>query len=572
MKKNTSLLSGALLAALVGLLACSPARSVSTSTDVSPASSSPAPKRLVAGIMGDPPTLRNTVHATGGSGSTPGLDAGEDMLNVGLTTLDNRGVLLPRLVEAVPTVENGLWRVFSDGRMETSWKIRTGAQWHDGAAFTAQDLAFTLRVGQDRDLALFRDSIYDSIETLDAQGPHTLVVKWRAPFIEADRLFGTGTTSVPIPWHLLDQPYTEDKANFPLLPFWGSEFTGTGPFRLKEFVRSSHLVLTANDRYVLGRPKIDEVEVKFIPDSSTLVANLLAGSVELTLGRNLSLDQALQVRDDWKDGRIEAGPTNWIAIYPQFVNPTPSVIGDARFRRAMLHALDRQTLGETLQGGYGSVAHSIQIPDSSDYRVVSDGIVRYEYDTGRAARLLDELGFTRGVDQLLRDVGGQRLSVELRNTGLDIEIKTSLAVADYWQRSGVATEPMPVPPQRARDREYRATYPAFELVGNPNNLASLARLRTSQVPFPENNFTGLNRARYSSPDLDALLEAYFTTIPMPARTALLSQIVRHISDQVVWMGLYDRVDPAMIGNRVWGVTPRTQDATQGWNAQEWELK
>ncbi len=529
------------------------------------------PKRLVAAIMGDPPTLRNTVHATGGSGSTPGLDTVEDFLNVGMTALDNRGQLQPRLAVAVPTIENGLWKLAPDGRMETVWKIRPNASWHDGTPFTANDLAFTLTVGQDRELALFRDAIYDAIEAAEVSDPQTFIVYWREPFIEADRLFGTQTPGVPLPWHLLEQPYLEDRAGFAQLPYWAGGFVGTGPFKLQEFARSSHLLLVANDRYVLGRPKIDEIDVRFIPDSSTLVANLLAGTIELTLGRNLSLDQALQIRDDWKEGHVEAGATNWIAIYPQHLNPNPPVLSDVRFRRALLHAVDRQTLGETLQGGQGSVAHSIQLPDAPEYEVVKQRIVRYEFDPPRAARLFEQLGFTRGSDGSYRDANGQRLSLELRNTGLDIEIKSTLAVADSWQRAGIATEPAPVPPQRARDREYRATYPALELVGNPNNLSSLVRLRSNQVPLPENNYKGLNRARYASPEFDALLDRYFATIPMGERMEALARIVHEMSNQVIWMGLFDRLDPAMIGNRVSGVHPRTQDATQGWNVHEWEL-
>jgi len=535
-------------------------------------SSGTQPKRLVAAIMGDPPTLRNTVNATGGSGSAPGLDTVEEMLNVGLSALDNRGSLQPRLADAVPTIENGLWNVMPDGRMETVWGISLSARWHDGAPFTAQDLVFTATVGQDREVAIFRDDIYDAVESVEAIDPRTLKVLWRKAFIQADMLFTTGSPSVPLPSHLLERAYQEDKADFTLLPYWGPAFVGTGPFRLVEFARGSHLVLEANEHYSLGRPKIDEVEVRFIPDSNTLVANLLAESIELTLGRNLSLDQALQIRDDWKGGRLEAGPTNWIAIYPQLTSPTPAVVGNARFRRALLHAVDRQTMGESLQGGLGAVAHSIQIPEAPEYRAVENSSVRYEYDPRRAVQLIEELGYVAGPDGMFRDAGGARVGVELRNTGLDIEIKSTLAVADYWQRAGVGTEPLPIPPQRARDREYRATYPAFELVGNSNNLDSLGRIRLSQVPLPSNNYVGVNRSRYANPEFDALLERYFSTIALPERVQVLATIVNHMTEQVVWMGLFHRVDPAMIGSRLQHVGPRTQGATQAWNAHEWELR
>ena len=61
-----------------------------------------------------------------------------DLVNAGLTGPGDQGPLLPRLAEAVPTAENGLWVVQPDGRMETTWRIRSGAYWHDGTPLTAE--------------------------------------------------------------------------------------------------------------------------------------------------------------------------------------------------------------------------------------------------------------------------------------------------------------------------------------------------------------------------------------------------------------------------------------------------
>jgi ABC-type transport system substrate-binding protein len=104
--------------------------------------------------MGDPRTLRNTINAAGGSGSVPGLDAVEDLVSVGLAIMNDHGRLEPRLGEAVPTLENGLWTLFADGRMQTIWKIRPGAVWHDGTPVTGEDFVLTARIGQDRELPI----------------------------------------------------------------------------------------------------------------------------------------------------------------------------------------------------------------------------------------------------------------------------------------------------------------------------------------------------------------------------------------------------------------------------------
>jgi len=73
-----------------------------------------------------------------------------------------------QLAEAAPSVENGLWKLMPDGRMETTWRIRQGAQWHDGTPFTTQDLRFTADIVRDPELAAaFRDSAFDMIEAIE---------------------------------------------------------------------------------------------------------------------------------------------------------------------------------------------------------------------------------------------------------------------------------------------------------------------------------------------------------------------------------------------------------------------
>src|SRR5439155_3303188 len=130
-----------------------------------------------------------------------------------------------------------------------------------------------------------------------------------------------------------------------------------GPFKLHEVVEGSYLVLVANDRYVLGRPKLDEIEMRFIPDANTLVTNLLAGGIDLLLGPRISLDLAIQARNQWKEGTVDIGigPGMGLVIYPQFIDANPPIITDLRFRRSLLYALDRQLIMDTLMAGFTAV-------------------------------------------------------------------------------------------------------------------------------------------------------------------------------------------------------------------------
>src|SRR5690348_5455221 len=77
-----------------------------------------APKRIVAAIRGDPRTMSDAINFAAGGSSSAGVREIEQLLNTGLGILDPKGDLQPGLAEAVPTLDNGLWKLLPDGRME----------------------------------------------------------------------------------------------------------------------------------------------------------------------------------------------------------------------------------------------------------------------------------------------------------------------------------------------------------------------------------------------------------------------------------------------------------------------
>ena len=370
----------------------------------------------------------------------------------------------------------------------------------------------------------------------------------------------------------MSKPYAEDKAAIFGLPYWSDEFVGTGPFKVREWARGSHVLLAAHHQYVPGPPKIDLIEFKFIPDTTTLSANLLAGTVDLTVGRALDLEEALQTQGQWRDGKMYVGFKSWIALFPQFVNPSPSVIADVRFRRALLHAIDRQQLADVIQAGLVPVAHSYINPAEPEYKDIEASVVRYDYDPRLAQQTVETLGYSRGTDGVFRDGSGQRLTLELRTIGVTAQ-KAIFAVADAWGRVGVPTEPVQIPAARTRDNEYRATFPGFQIFQNPNDVNALIRLHSSRAALAENNFRILdNHSRHMNPEFDALIERFFRTIPPQERVQLLARITGHISENLNVMGLYYGVEPTMIHNRLRNVTARkAQTSIQSWNAHLWDV-
>jgi peptide/nickel transport system substrate-binding protein len=529
------------------------------------------PKRIVVGIRGTPvsPLMKMTV--VGGTGQAPGAEELEELVNARLGMVDPQGTVRPYLASSVPTVEASTWNILPSGEMETTWKIRPNARWHDGQPFTADDAVFSFMVWTDPEMGIFKDPRYLTAISAKAPDPQTLVVLWKGPYILADRVFDTSL----MPRHILEQTYRESKSTFPQLPYWTADYVGTGPFKVRDWVVGSHSVLEAFPDYVLGRPKLDEIEFRYILDSNTLLANVLAGEVDATMGAGISHDQGEEVKQQWREGRAEMDNASWMAAFPNLYNAQPDVIMDVRFRRAMLYALDRQTLADTLLPGMSGVAHSFVGPDQPWYNDVQPQVVKYDYNPRLARETIEGLGYTMGSDNFFHDASGQKLTIETRtNDGYDFHMKTLYPSADYWQRAGIGVDTLVLNRTQAQTPTIRATFPGFEVIRNPTAFDRLLIFHSSQMRVPENNFVGSNYMNYKNPEWDGLLDRFFSTIPYGERTQVLGQIVHMMTDQLLVMGIIYEADPYLIANKIvnMGTPHGNVRSPETWNAHEWDLK
>jgi len=527
-------------------------------------------------MAGDPPGISKHINPAGTA--TPGLPDLIELTSPGLSSVGSDGSLVPILAASLPSTDNGSWLVADDGSMQTTWTLRPGVAWHDGAPFTSDDLVLAAAVGRDPALSEFSHVGLSAVERVEAPDPRTIVVYWKRPYIDADTMFAA--FAEPMPAHLLGQLYADDKARVRESPYWTTEFVGTGPYQVREFTPGVGTRLEAFSRYVLGKPKIDEIEVRFITSTPTLVANVLAGEVLMTVGRGLSLEQGLTLRDQWREGAVTIGTIqNWIPIYPQLLDPTPAVVANPQFRRALTHALNRKQLADDIQAGLVPVAESIIGPSSPEYRDVESSIVRYPYDPQRATQMIAEVGYAKNSEGLFQSASGEPLSVEIRFvTSVDTTRQIALAAADDWRRVGVETRPLVIPPQLNQDREYRAGFPSFELVNQPGGAGGVpGLLHSSGAPLPSNNFRAssgaYNRSRYFNPDYDALLERYSATIPRAERNRVLAQIINHLTEQALLIGTVWGLEPQATSNRIKNASVgQALGLLQTYESYRWELE
>jgi ABC-type transport system substrate-binding protein len=166
-----------------------------------------------------------------------------------------------------------------------------------------------------------------------------------------------------------------------------------------DWAEGSYVTLSANDAYVLGRPRLDQIEVRFFGDRGALKAALLAGAVNVPMGRGFNVEDVLQLQANSQEVKVQLGGTlaGVLPIYPQFIDPDPPIVASAQFRRAALMAIDRQELTDALNNGLGPVAHSWVQADQPEGRAIDERIVRYPYDLRAAAQTVDRWRAALGV-------------------------------------------------------------------------------------------------------------------------------------------------------------------------------
>jgi peptide/nickel transport system substrate-binding protein len=499
-----------------------------------------------------------------------------EMAHAGLLALDpiaNQPV--PRLADAIPAFEHGTMVALPDGRLETRYRLRPGIKWHDGTPFSSQDFVFGWLVQQTPNWPSRSNPMAGLIDAMETPDESMLVITWKTPTRFALRTF---TNSIwPMPRHLLgplvaagDIQAVADSS------YWTRDFVGVGAFKLTQWVEGSHWEFAANDDYVLGRPRIDTLIWRLTTDRNAGLAGVLAGQLDVTMSNLLDLETAQVLQQQWDEprrGTILLTPANW-----RWVNlmPTNPLLSDLRVRRAMIHALDREGMSRDLFNGLQAVCDIWVSPRRPQFAAVDAAIAKYPYDPARSRQLFEEAGWRMGPDGLLVNGQGQRFVIDGRTTDAEGEVgRVQLANVDDWRRAGVQVDVNNVSSQLDATPEYRnqwtgAYWASWNLV-----LEDLrGQWHTSVIPRPENRFSGGNRARWSNPRADTLIEEMSVTLEEAAWDRDLIELARLWTDELPHLPLYYINEVVTYGKGIRGVAPRSEtgsDNTVTWNVHEWSV-
>ncbi len=557
------------LALVLVLAACSPAAPPGSSPP-GQGNGAAAPKVVTISLNEDPPSMWDVATQVGGAGGRQLLP----VVSQFLAMIGADGTPYPRLLAELPSVERGTWKLHPDGTMETIWRLRPNVVWHDGSPFTADDVIFSWQVNRDPEIPNMNRGTAAMITELQAQGPNSVVARWSSVYPFADRL--SDRELVPVPKHLLQDSYREAKESFLLQPYWSTAYVGLGPYRITRWDRDNAMELAAFDTYFLGRPKIDTIRVQFIPDDNAMLASLYAGAIQTVLPPGApDPEPGLLLKRAWESsgyGTVLVYPLRWSFLDPQKRNnPQPPDLVDARVRRALLHALDRPELVRAIFGDYGVVADSWVQPDEPRARVVGEAVTRYPHDPGRALELLAQAGWQRGADGTL-EKAGQRFAVNVRG-----DERVAAIVVDAWRSVGAIGEYEQFPPQLTRDRAARASFSGFDINTGPTSILNVGpRLASTDIPTPENQWTGLNRGGYANPEWDRLFQTINVTLEEPRRLELEREMARIFTTDLPVLPMYFGLELVPVGGGLTGIqpiraTPHIGVILHTWNVHEWDV-
>lgn len=523
------------LLATIALTACT---GPATSTDQSPgAASSGGPRTLRLAFIDEPEDI------SGGSGRA-NREQGS-IFHAGLTYWDPAGNLQPQLAVKVPSLADGDWQTFPDGKMEVTWKLKPGLTWHDGRPLTSEDFAFAGQLLRDEATPRSVPPLMRRVSEIAIPDPQTVVMRFNRTYVLAND--GSRHQLPPIPSHLLNDAYAQVGAQaLANNPYWSTEFVGAGPYRMVSRSLGSQIEGAAFDDYVLGRPKIDRIIIRYIFDVNALYANLLSGDIDMAPFGSLEPVNASDLKKQWETagkGSVIAAPSRLRQSQMQYRDSTLPHATDPRVRQAMLHLIDRQAIVDNVLYGLTSVADLPALPDAPVYPILQRrGAAAYRFDRAQGERLLEAAGWGRGPDGVRRNSAGAILKYNQAITGRP-DLPEALIIADSLKAGGFSSE-VNIIEDGATDANERRAKADGILRSAQLDASYWERFLTSQISTEQSRWRGSNTGGYTNPTFDRMVEDWLVTLDPAARTEKSADLIKFLWDEVAYLPMYYNVDIA----------------------------
>ncbi|ALC16178.1 ABC-type transport system, periplasmic component [Desulfuromonas soudanensis] len=429
------------------------------------------------------------------------------------------------------------WEISADN-LTITFHLRPGVTWHDGTPFTAEDVLFTYRLYIDPKTPTAYAEQYRQVATAEVLDPTTFRVSYRQPLAKA--LISWGEISV-LPRHLLEG---EDVTKSPL----ARHPVGTGPFRFVEWKPGEKIVLEANPDYFEGRPYLDRVVYRIIPDESTMFLELQAGGLD-TMGLNPIQYQTQTDSPAFKRQFVKYRYPAFAYTYLGY-NLNRPLFQDKRVRQALSYAINKKEIVEGVLLGLGQEATGPYKPGTWPY---NPAVKRYPYNPERARALLAEAGWTDSDGDGILDKDGKPFAFTIvTNQGNDQRVKSGEIIQRRFREIGVDV--------KLRVIEWASFLNEFI---NPGNFD--ATILGWTVPIDPDGYnvwhsskTGpreLNFVGFKNAEVDELLEKGRRTLETAERKKYYDRFQEILAEEQPYTFLYVPDALPVVASRFQGIEP-----------------
>lgn len=560
----------------LSLSGCAPTTPAPTS-EVAPAHTPETAEKssIIIVIAEEPPSFNAMIADTGYDALVM------ELVLLGLADVDPQGNVFPELAAELPTVENGGVKVDEDaGTMDVTWKLRDDITWQDGEPVNADDVLFTWEAIKNPETGSWIQGI-DYIDSLEKLDEYTFVVHYNTIYPGYLTFFG-GEQLVVWPEHYCnaEQGFVAwDCARNPL---------SDGPYILQEWEAGDHLTFVRNPNYYqAGKPFIDEIIVKIVPDSAVRKTMMIQGDADLNMWITEPVAAELKDQPNVQISRSEIN--RWVmrlffnlaargTTDPQ-ASPHP-ILSDVRVRQAIRMAIDVDLISQEIFLGYSKPVWTefYRPPYACD-------IPRPKYDPESAAALLEQAGWMDQDGDGLRECHGCLNAAE----GYPMEMEL-IGYAEYG-------EPLQLTQQLIAEMlskigiQLRLTLVQGSVLWADAESGGIEQRGDFDIDIWDDGYAGIdptdyiwelyaieaaqpgygwNIGRWINEDFDALIdEAY--TLDEAKRKEVFCQMAKILDEEVPNALLFTTINADAHSTRLMGVQTSMSDQVT-WNVADWQIR
>ncbi|MFV1988281.1 MAG: ABC transporter substrate-binding protein, partial [Gemmatimonadota bacterium] len=419
------------------------------------------------------------------------------------------------------------WEI-NDDSTRVVFRLREDVLWHDGQPTTAADVDFTFRVLKDPRSGFPNAQWFEGWEGAELIDEYTIqfAVRPRSGLL-------AGWTRLPImPRHLLADL---DVAELAMAPF-GSEPVGNGPFRFVGRDAGGVVTFEANDDFPVGlggRPFLDRLVYRTIPEAQTQLAELRTGGVQYV--RALAPTQVARARDDEGVTVVEI-PSRAYGFIAW--NGKRDLFHDPALRRALTMGIDREELIAAARNGLGRVANGPLGPWHPAYPAE---LAAPPFSREAASAALEGLGWIDTDGDGVRDRNGTPLTFELVSTDRGTYADIMTIVQSQLARIGVQVDVRTMEGSALIDAitSPERRFDAFVLEWEPDLEVDDRQLFSCEAVGQTFQF-----ASYCNQELEPILQAIPNARSPEETDRLLRQYVSIVNRDQPFTFLYFAVDAA----------------------------